>query len=184
MTLGVAADLALLAATLGAVAVMLVYTLITGISPVPTTSRVRATMLALMPAHLSGLIFELGSGWGALAFALARRYPDARIVAFELSPVPWLVSRLRQAVMPAPNLRIHRADFMAASLQGASAVVCYLYPGAMERLEPKFAAELAPGTPVVSNTFALPGWRPAAVRRAGDLYASPVYLYYVAAGNR
>jgi precorrin-6B methylase 2 len=155
----------------------LVYTVKTGISPVPTSPRVKAVFLAALPRDLEGTIFEMGSGWGTLAFPLARRYRRCRVEAYELSPVPWLVSRVRHLASSLPNLTIRRANFHRASLADASAVVCYLYPGGMEKLRPKLEAELQPGTLVVSNTFAVPGWEPAVVHRAPDLYGSPVYVY-------
>ena len=126
--------------------------------------------------------FELGAGWGALALPLAGRYGAARVEAYELSPLPWLVCRLRGALTGASNLRVRRADFFRARLSGAFLVVCYLHPGAMARLRPKLEAELREGALVVSNTFAIPGWRPAAE------YATPgwfgegrIYVYRVGA---
>ncbi|MGH6912863.1 MAG: class I SAM-dependent methyltransferase, partial [Geminicoccales bacterium] len=60
---------------------------------------------------------------------------------------------------------------------GTTAVFCYLYPGAMARLRPKFESELGPGALVVTNSFPVPGWEPAAVRRADDQFETRVYSY-------
>lgn len=169
------------AAALMAIALILIYTLRTGAPPTPTSPRVKAAMLALVPGDLTGTIYELGSGWGTLALALARRYPGCRVVAYELSPLPWLVSRLRATAAGLANLTLRRADFHGASLADAGLVVCYLHPAAMERLRPKLEGELGPGAWVLSNTFAVRGWRPEAERTAGDLYNSTVYLYRVPA---
>lgn len=170
-------EIAVLVVVLTAIAVLLFYTFVTGISPVPTTSRVARTMMALLPDELDGTIFEVGSGWGTLALRLARRYPRAQVIGYELSPVPYLCSKLLAAVARAPNLAFRRADFMAVPLDPASLVVCYLYPKGMTRLKDKLAAELRPGALVLSSTFAVPGWNPVASRRADDLYRSTVYLY-------
>jgi predicted O-methyltransferase YrrM len=156
---------------------LLVYTLRTGISPVPTTPRVARVMLAMLPALPPGRVYELGSGWGGLAIALARRLPERAVVAVELSPLPWLLTRVRLALAPCPNLILLRGDFHALSLADAALVACYLYPGAMARLRPKLEAELPPGALVVSNSFAVPGWTATDKRIADDQYASPVYLY-------
>lgn len=153
------------------------YTLRTGISPMPTTPRVRRVLLNALPARLEGAVYELGAGWGTLAFPLARRYPGCPVLAYELSPLPWLWCRLRQALARAPNLALRRKDFHRAHLGDAALVVCYLYPEGMERLRPKLEAELPIGALVVSNTFAVPGWSPVAVHRVGDLWASRIYVY-------
>ena len=68
----------MLALVLSAIGLTLIYTIKTGISPVPTSPRVRDKMLAMIPperlaAIERGRLFDLGSGWGTLAFALAKR---------------------------------------------------------------------------------------------------------------
>lgn len=157
------------------------HTLRTGISPMPTSPRVRRQLLSLLPAETAGTVLELGSGWGTLAFALADHCPRARVVAFELSPLPYAFSRLRQRLAPRPNLQLVREDFFRASFSEASAVVCYLFPGAMTRLAPRLSTELAPGTRILSHTFALRGWKPLRTLVVDDLYRTPVYLYEVPA---
>lgn len=122
---------------LKAFALLLVFTVRTGISPVPTTPRVASAMFDLIPAGTRGVIYELGSGWGNLARGLAKRFPAASVVAYELSPLPWLFSRLWQRLAPRANLTIHLADFQKIGLDDAAVVCCYLYPGAMRRLAEK-----------------------------------------------
>ena len=168
-----------LAAALAAVAMVGGFTLLTGVPPLPTSPVVRRTLLAMLPAEVPGPIAELGSGWGGLARALASRYPDRRVVGYELSPLPYLVARARQALRPRANLECRRADFMAADLSGFGLVVCYLLPARMAELEGKLERELAAGALVASNFFALPHWRPRETRTASDLWSSPVYLYAV-----
>ena len=160
-------------------ALILGYSLATGISPVPTSREVRTIILDRLPETLSGTVLELGAGWGTLARPLAWRYRDNRVIAYELSPLPWLVLKLRQLARPCPNLSIRRADFMDAGFADAALVVCYLYPGAMARLRPKFEAELRPGTWVVSNAFPVPGWQPEAVVPAEDAFGGEVYFYRI-----
>ncbi len=155
------------------------HTLRTGISPMPTSAKVRHQLLSLVPPDLEGTLLELGSGWGALAFALADQCPRARVVAYELSPLPYAFSWLRQRLAPRPNLQLVRKDFFRASFSEASAVVCYLFPGAMTRLAPKLSTELAPGTRILSHTFALRGWKPLRTLVVDDLYRTPIYLYEV-----
>ena len=57
------------------------------------------------------------------------------------------------------------------------AFVCYLYPGAMRQLKEKFIKELKPGTMIISNTFAIPGWIPQQVWEVNDLYKTKIYRY-------
>lgn len=163
---------------------IVVYALRTGVPPMPTGPGARAAMLRLLPARVDGTVYDLGSGWGGLAFALARRYPDNPVVGIELSPLPWLFSRAMLAVRPRPNLRFRRADMLAVPLSDAGAVACYLIPGAMQRLAPKLAADLRPGTVLVSYCFAVDGWTPEAAAVEPDAGPMPVYRYRIGATVR
>ncbi len=150
-----------------------------GITPTPTSAKVKHKLLSILPKQISGEIAELGSGWGTLAFALARHFPTNQVNAYEISPIPYFISKLIYLVFPYPNLRIKRQDFFDVSLHHVSLVVCYLYPGAMTRLKTKLEGELAPEAYVLSHTFAIPGWTPIRFVRANDLYHTSIYLYQV-----
>ena len=160
------------------------YTLRTGISPMPSTSRARAQILAALPPDSTGPLFELGSGWGTLAFPLADLFPHRQVIAYELSPLPYLVSRFRQRMVPRDNLSIRRENFFEVSLVAASVIVCYLCPPLMGRLEQKLEAEARPGTLVISNTFSFRKWSSENVHVLTDLYATRVYVYRVPAARR
>lgn len=159
------------------VGVIVLYSLKYGITPTPTSSKVKKELLAILPELKEGEIAELGSGWGTLAFALARKYPACQVEALEISPVPYFCSWLISKWTAFPNLELTRRDFFDVKLNRAALVVCYLYPGAMEKLKEKFEKELEPGTYVATHTFAVPGWKPLLTAHASDLYHTPVYLY-------
>lgn len=148
-----------------------------GITPTPTSPKVKNKLLKILPPEIKGSIAELGSGWGTLAFALAHHFPHNQVHAYEVSPIPFYFSKLISYLHPCSNLHFIRQDFFAASLHSASLVVCYLYPEAMSRLKTKFEKELTPGTLVLSHTFAIPGWIPIRLFKVDDLYQTPIYLY-------
>ena len=125
------AELATLAVALAVILLIAIPALAVGVAPAMTSTKVRAVMLKAVPDDIEGTIFELGSGWGGLAFALARRFPRCPVRAFEISPVPWLYSLSRQFIAPAPNLSIHLSDLHRAPLVEATLVVCYLHPRAI-----------------------------------------------------
>lgn len=148
-----------------------------GISPMPTSSKAKKCLLDLLPTHPPGPIFELGSGWGSLAFPLAKLYPNIVVTAYETSPIPYFFSKFRQILTPLPNLKIVRQDFFNVPLPPDALVVCYLYPGAMRRLKPKFEAELSYKSLIISNTFGIPGWNPVKTVVVPDLYLTKIYVY-------
>jgi len=158
----------------GMVFSIVLWSLRMGIAPMPTTQKAKRALLSLLPPECEGVVYELGSGWGNLAWALAKRYPKAQIRAYEMSPIPYFFAKL---CFSAPNLHYFRRDFRDISLKNADLIVCYLYPGAMQQLKVKFEQELKPGTFIASNTFAIPGWKPEKAVKLDDLYRTPIYLY-------
>lgn len=143
----------------------------------PTNSKARCHIEELIPSHLEGKIYELGCGWGELAYHIAKKHPEATVHALEVSPFPWLWAYMRFQMSPLPNLRLFWEDIFRVSVNDANVIVCYLYPGAMERLKKKFEKELSPGTLIISNSFAIPGWEPTEVVRVNDLYRTKIYVY-------
>ena len=172
-------EILLLGVVGAAIGLIVLSTLRTGASPLPTSASVRATMLAALPARVGGPIYELGSGWGGLARSLARRYPSELVRGFEVSVLPWAVSRAVLAAAGPANLSLACKNFHAADLSDAALVVCYLPGPAMEKLRPKLEAELPRGALILSNTFALRGWQAVDTRTAPDMYRSRIYLYRV-----
>ncbi len=161
-----------------AAAVSIIWTALSvGISPMPTSPRVRKAMLDLMPPETKGEVHELGAGWGTLAFPLADQYPTSVVVAWEVSPVPFAFCWLRQKLRPRRNLMLRRENFLSADLRQASVVTCYLFPRGMAHLDAKFATELPTGAVVVSNTFALRARKASVSLVVPDLYRTQVFRY-------
>ena len=169
--------ISILVLEVGVIVHLLVYTLISGISPVPTTPRVKAKMLEAVPERFEGTILDLGSGWGNLAFAFARRYPRSLVIGYELSPIPWWFCQVRQWFKPQPNLLFQRKDYRKLSFDQANLIVCYLFARGMRELKPKFENELSAGCMIISNTFTVPEWEPDRIYTAKDQYETRVFVY-------
>ncbi len=148
-----------------------------GITPVPSSRKARKTILTASQKAPVGTIIELGSGWGNLALALAKEYPERQVIGYELSPIPWLVSVALQRFQGIMNLTLRRQNFLSTEFPEAALIVCYLYPGGMEKLAEKIWREKPDVKMLISNTFALPGTEPDQTIRLDDLYRSPIYVY-------
>ena len=170
-------DYLMLVLVLAGILVSLFYCLITGISPVSSTFLSRKKIIGSIPCDQKGIIYELGAGWGALAFPLARRCQGATIVTYELSPVPWLFMKIRLLLFGPRNIKIYRRNFLYEDLSAAALVVCYLYPQLMAKLSPKLLLELNPEARVISNTFEIPYWSPAAIDVTEDIMCPQIIQY-------
>ncbi|WP_193181927.1 class I SAM-dependent methyltransferase [Nisaea sediminum] len=170
----------LFALLLAAALSILWYTVRTGVPPLPSNPFARRAMFRLIPKDARPeTIYELGSGWGGIAFALAARFPDARVVAIELSPLPWLVCHIRRLLQPRRNLEIRRADFLKTDLADADLLLCYLMVAPMRSLERKLSADLRPGAVVIANAFALPGWEAEEMEIVSEAMHANIYRYRV-----
>lgn len=160
---------------------IVVWTLRNGISPMPTGRKAKKAILQLIHENFNtkaqGNILELGSGFLTLALPINKQFPEKKIIAFETSTIPYLFSKLLGYFCCNDNLMILKKNFFISDFTNASLIVCYLYPGAMAKLKEKFEKELKSGTFIISNTFAIPGWKPIKTLTINDLYHTKIYLY-------
>ena len=154
------------------------FTLKTGISPMPSSGKACRSILKASEQASEGTIIDLGSGWGTLSFALARKYPERRVIGYELSWLPWAWSQLCKSIFRLHNLKLYRLNFLTAQLPEASLLICYLHPKVMQALLKRLSSDGQKlNTLLISNTFALPENQPVETLRIDDLYRTPIYIY-------
>jgi hypothetical protein len=150
-----------------------------GISPMPSSNKAYIAMMQLADEAGSGPLIDLGSGWGNFVIGIAKKYPHRKIVGYELSYLPWLVSSLLKKIYGLKNLTLYRQNFYQADLSEASVLVCYLFPEAMIKITNKLQLEQSNIQFLISNNFALPKSEPLKTIKLNDFYKSPVYLYKI-----
>ncbi len=139
----------------------------------PSSNKSREAILNLIDEETSNIIYELGSGWGNLAFALAKKCKNTQVIAYELSPVPYAFSKALHFIFRYKNLTLLRKDFFRKRLENNSTIVCYLYPKAMEKIRTILPTQHR----LISNTFTLPQVLPSQEFHIEDLYSSTIFLY-------
>jgi len=145
---------------------LVVVQLLTGVPSLSSSVAEAADAIALLKeANLPqrAIIYELGSGWGALVIALARAFPDAQVRGIEMSPLPYWIARLRTRKMS--NVSLVWGNFNKCDLADADAVTCYLMRSPMVKLAELFDGMLKPGTSVVSVMFWFRGRQVTATRQ-------------------
>jgi predicted RNA methylase len=156
----------------------LLYHFKTGVPPYPSSKKESIAVLQLLQTTRceAGPIYELGCGWGNLAVALAKQYPNTQIIGIEISPLPYMISLLRS--LRYKNLKIIRKDFYQVHLHDASAITCYLMRAPMKKLEEKLNKELPSSTPVVSVAFYFPHITPTSIVKGQGIIQADTALYY------
>jgi SAM-dependent methyltransferase len=171
-------------ATLGGITLatmVLAWTLVVylrvGAPSLSSSGAATRAMVNMLAPRAGWTVYELGCGTGTVAAEIVARHTHVRVVGFELAPLPWLLARLRAWWLGGQRFSVRYADFRRVPLEQADAVILYLSHEAMGALAKKLRRELKEGTPVVVNSFALPGWPITREERADDLHGSRLILY-------
>jgi len=143
---------------------------------VPTANSVADAMLTLARVTADDVVYDLGSGDGAIVLRAAEKY-GARGVGIEIDQklVDAAVERARKRGV-SDKVRFIQGDLFKADISEATVVALYLSTSVNLRLAPKLMKELRPGARVVSNRFDMGDWRADEDRKAGG---RRVYLWNI-----
>ena len=158
------------------IAVLLIPPQTPDIHFVPTTNGVADAMLKLAHVTADDVVYDLGSGDGAIVLRAAEKF-GARGVGIEIDPklVKSANDRARKRGL-ADKVMFIQGDLFKADISQATVVTLYLSGSINRRLAPKLMAELKPGARVVSHRFEMYDWRPDAHVKAGG---TDVYLWII-----
>lgn len=134
------------------------------------------TMLGLMREREAKTFIDLGCGFGGVVRAVAGE--DRQASGVETAPmtflIAWLLSRL------ARRGTIVRQDIWATDLSRIDVTYAFLSPEPMAQLYAKAKAEMAPGSLLVSNSFAVPDVEPSEIWELSDRRKTQLFLYAMA----
>lgn len=151
------------------------HSLIIGISPMPSSKKVAKEILNLAKKSNHSTLIDLGSGFGSLSIYLAVNLPSKKVIGYERSFFPWLISVFLKHLLGVENLVLYRRNFLNEQLSDVL-LVCYLFPAGMQALEDKLKKENK-GFELISSTFAFRNIKITQQIQVQDLYLTPVYYY-------
>lgn len=150
----------------------------TGAPWVPTPEIRVKRMLELTKIKQGDRLYDLGCGDCRIPHLAAKLY-GADAIGLELSPLVYLLGRLRNAILRSKSQILLR-DFRAINYSNAKALAFYLLPNILKTMRPKFEKELQPGTRVVSYAFQIEGWTPTFIEpRDRAKHYGPIYVYEI-----
>ncbi len=159
-------------------AIPILYAGFFGAPPVPTPRKVVRKMLEIAEIRPKDILYDLGAGDGRIII-MATKEHKAKAYGFEMVFFVWLLAQINLFFSGvSKKTKILHKNFYNQNLNGASIITCFLTPGAMARLKPKFEKELKPKTKIVSYAFSIPGWKPEKTVKV-DKKTSPIYLYRI-----
>lgn len=143
---------------------------------VPTPNQVVEAMLSLAKVTKNDTVIDLGCGDGRIVITAAQKY-GARGIGVDLNP-----ERIAEAEANAKSAKVEsrvrfvEQDLFKADIHEASVVTLYLLPSVNARLKPRLLEQLKPGTRIVSHSFDMPDWQPAAKQ---SVDGRTIYLWVI-----
>jgi 16S rRNA A1518/A1519 N6-dimethyltransferase RsmA/KsgA/DIM1 with predicted DNA glycosylase/AP lyase activity len=143
---------------------------------VPTSNGVTDAMLKLAQVTDKDVVYDLGSGDGAIVLRAAEKF-GARGVGIEIDAglVKESTERARKRGL-SDKVRFIQGDLFKADISEATVVTLYLSNSINRRLAPKLMKELKPGSRVVSHRFDMYDWPPDEKVKAGG---RDVFLWHI-----
>lgn len=124
---------------------------------VPTPMRGVEKILAAAKLKKGARIYDIGCGDGRLIYTAERKY-SAQATGFELSPLVYLIAKIRK-IFQRSKAELIFGDFRDHNLSDAECIFCYMMPKSLEVYTKKFEKELRPGTKIISYAFHITNWK-------------------------
>jgi len=140
----------------------------------PSSLKACQTMYEVSLQSKCKTIIDVGSGFGFLAIYFAFKYKDKKVIGYETSLFPWIVSMMLKKICRCDNLSFYRKNYLTIDLPNDCLFICYLFPAGMLLLEEKLKDST---TIVISNTFSFKTKKTKQIIKVNDLYKTPIYVY-------
>lgn len=119
-----------------------------------TSGKIIKKLFKQIDPKKNSVIYDLGSGLGNVGVAIAKNFP-VKVIGYEISPLPYLISKIRSISIK--NFTVKYANIKKAYIHDANIIYCYLLPGLLAELAPKFIKELSKNTTIISLLFEIKG---------------------------
>lgn len=125
------------------------------------------------------LFLDLGCGRGD-ALIIASKEFSAKAIGYEISPLPYLLSKIRFFLIKDKSNNVYRKDFRKAKneIRKADLIYLYLFEKVLEKNEQFLFDNLSAKGKIVTLAFKFPNKKPAKVKTTINLgIKTKIYLY-------
>lgn len=115
------------------------------------------------------VFYDLGSGIGNNLIVASKEF-GAKSYGFEISPLPYIISKIRTRRIK--NCNISYQNILKTDLSKADVIYCYLLPELLKKLEPKL--NKLKNTIIISQVFKISNLKP---KKEFKINGKMVYIY-------
>ncbi len=144
----------------------------------PTNREMYEVVKNNLPQNSAFSFIDLGSGFSGLLGYLAKNFPDAKFVGVELSPLAYLISKLKFSLIGPRNVDIYFKDIWKMNLNEYDFVYAFLAPPPMPILWEKANKEMRAGTTLLVNSFPCPAAEEKKINLSSSKNAA-LYIYKI-----
>jgi len=124
---------------------------------------------------------DLGCGSGRVVLAVAREFPNARVIGLDHNPVGLLYAKFKKFLRSRhyKNVRFISTDLWKFDVGALVPDIVYTYfsKRSIARLGEKLSRELTDKTLIISNKFQLPNLKQVGIVNFKTLLNGPLYIY-------
>jgi 16S rRNA A1518/A1519 N6-dimethyltransferase RsmA/KsgA/DIM1 with predicted DNA glycosylase/AP lyase activity len=135
-----------------------IWTIIFSVPYVPSNKKFVKQTLEILQKEKVKNVAELGAGDGRVALAIARK--GINVDAFEINPYLSLLIRLEKLFFAGKTLNVYNENFEKKEFFNYQAVIMYLIPDVLKRLESKLFSQMPKNSVIISNTFQFKNHKP------------------------
>lgn len=150
------------------------------IAPIPSMPRINRLLIRKIREldSTDGDILDIGSGYGSTVFALAKAFPNRRIIACEISWIPLLFSKMTARLLRRRNIVFLHADGFAYAAGNPKVSSAFFYFPVTKKVHRSLQSmgQTYRGF-LYANTYPHPDLRPVDVLPAHDLFKSRLFVY-------
>jgi len=143
----------------------------------PTRKKEISTLLNSIQIKNNEIVYDLGCGTGSILFALANKYPNAQLIGYEISILPFLIALSRKVVggKKYTNVSIRFKNLFKQNLRDADVIIIFLLNSAYKKLINKLQSEVKIDCTIIVEAWPLPNLKATKIEKTEN--ALSLYFY-------
>ena len=143
----------------------------------PTRKNERASMRERIQIKPNHIVYDLGCGTGTLLFDLAKQFPEARYIGYDISLLPLLIGNVRKLLFfrSYKNVSLRFGNLFTQSYAEADIIFAFLLDKAYEKLKKTLAKSVKDDCLIIIEAWPIKSLLPRDVVESKK--ALPLFIY-------